>query len=101
MIDLRSVTYETFEPCLNQPFRIRLGETALLTLTLAEVTRLGGSDPARTLRQSFALLFLGPAQPTFPQMIHALEHDGLGVVELFLVPLGPDERGMRYEAIFT
>jgi hypothetical protein len=36
-----------------------------------------------------------------PQRIHPVEHDRLGRFELFLVPVGPDHIGMRYEAIFT
>jgi hypothetical protein len=30
-----------------------------------------------------------------------MEHPEIGVFELFLVPIGPDEKGLRYEAIFT
>jgi len=30
-----------------------------------------------------------------------MEHPGIGTFELFLVPIGPDEKGLRYEAIFT
>lgn len=36
-----------------------------------------------------------------PQGIHRVEHEQLGSLEIFLVPLGPDQQGMRYEAIFT
>lgn len=101
MLDLRNVTYETFEPCLDQPFRIWRGDIEPLTVTLAEVTRLGVFDPKRTDRQSFALLFLGPMEPILSQTTYVLDHEGLGALEMFLVPLGPNHRGMRYEAIFT
>jgi hypothetical protein len=30
-----------------------------------------------------------------------VRHAQLGAMEIFLVPIGPDEGGMRYEAIFT
>jgi hypothetical protein len=30
-----------------------------------------------------------------------MEHAAIGTFELFLVPIGPDREGMRYEAIFT
>jgi hypothetical protein len=39
--------------------------------------------------------------PPLPQHIYALEHTSLGKLELFLVPIGPDERGMRYQAVFV
>jgi hypothetical protein len=30
-----------------------------------------------------------------------VSHAERGEFDLFIVPLGPDERGMRYEAVFT
>jgi hypothetical protein len=32
--------------------------------------------------------------------MYRLEHPELGVLDIFLVPLGPEEGRMRYEAIF-
>jgi hypothetical protein len=31
----------------------------------------------------------------------AIEHGELGAIEIFLVPIGPDEVDQRYQAIFT
>ena len=36
-----------------------------------------------------------------PQSIYEVVHDEMGVYEIFLVPVGPDGKGMVYEAIFT
>jgi hypothetical protein len=36
-----------------------------------------------------------------PQRIYRLEHDELGALDLFLVPIGRDDSGVRYEAVFT
>jgi hypothetical protein len=40
-----------------------------------------------------------------PQAIYPLEHQALGRMEIFLVPIGPDPRGkrkgMQYEAAFN
>ena len=52
-------------------------------------------------REPFNLLFRGPRSPYARQGTHRLEHDRLGTLEIFLVPLGPDATGMRYEAVFT
>jgi hypothetical protein len=46
-------------------------------------------------------VFRGPKKPELPQKIYKLEHDKLGTFELFLVPIGLDKEGMRYQAIFT
>jgi hypothetical protein len=35
------------------------------------------------------------------QRIYAVHHPALGAFDLFLVPIGPDGEGMRYEAVFT
>ena len=36
-----------------------------------------------------------------PQLIYSLEHATLGTLEVFLVPVGPDAVGMRYDAVFS
>jgi hypothetical protein len=36
-----------------------------------------------------------------PQATYPVEHDELGRMEIFLVPIGPDGSGMRYEAVFA
>jgi hypothetical protein len=81
------LTIGSFAP--HQGSRFALGGAQL---ELAEVKSLGAGTGAR---EPFSLLFLGP--PELPQRIHRLEHAELGVLELFLVPIGPG----RYEAIFT
>lgn len=61
-----------------------------------------------SFRTPFALVFHGPSEPVLPQGMYRLEHQDLGVLELFLVPIGPDlpaepegrPAGMRYEAVF-
>jgi hypothetical protein len=46
-------------------------------------------------------VFRGPAEVVLPQKIYPLEHEALGKLEIFLVPIGPDEAGMCYEAVFS
>ena len=36
-----------------------------------------------------------------PQQIVPLEHAALGKLEIFLVPVGLDPEGYRYEAVFN
>jgi hypothetical protein len=35
------------------------------------------------------------------QHIYRLQHDELGDINIFIVPVGRDERGTRYEAVFS
>jgi hypothetical protein len=46
-------------------------------------------------------MFRGPTGPILPQRIYRLRHPVMGELDLFLVPIGPDGEGMRYEAVFT
>ncbi len=99
---LEQFTLETFAPLQGDRFQLQATPDLPLTLTLAEVTSLHAANaPVGTKRVPFSLLFLGPTAPTLPQQIYQLTHNTLGSFELFLVPLGPTQEGLRYEAIFT
>jgi hypothetical protein len=78
------------------------GERAGQTFELVEAAPLAaGTAPPGAFRTPFRLIFRGPREVFFSQGILALEHAELGRLEIFLVPIGPDAQGMRYEAIFT
>jgi hypothetical protein len=105
MPDLGSLTAASFAEHLATVFRLQTGGEPL-PLELAEVQRAShAGNPAAVgpagRREPFHLLFRGPLTPWAPQGIHHLQHDQLGALDLFLVPLGPDAGGMRYEAVFT
>ena len=72
-------------------------------VVLIEVTPLGAVTEAPTGRQgAFSLVFRGaPGVGHVPQAIYCLEHDELGSLEVFLVPIGPRDGGMCYEAVFN
>ena len=94
---LENLTKESFLPRLNQSFRLTSVEPPL-ELRLVEVEARWGKGPTR---EPFSLVFVGPADPVLPQRIYRLEHDELGALELFLVPVGRDAAGTRYEAAFN
>jgi hypothetical protein len=105
MLDLESLTAAAFDEHLTTVFRLQTGGEPL-PLELVEVPRASyAADPASvgpsSRRVPFSLLFRGPRSPYARQGTHRLEHDSLGTLELFLVPLGPDAAGMRYEAVFA
>jgi hypothetical protein len=91
--DLEALTADDFAPLRDQPFRLS-ADGPPLALTLVEVTAGDGGRP-------FSLLFRGPAEPLLPQRIYRIEHQALGALELFLVPVGREPDGLRYEAVFT
>ena len=99
-----TLTLSAFSDCLGSIFRLPLNDTKVFDLELFEAVGLKhGAPPSVTPRErgSFSLLFRGPMSPSLPQKIYVLDHETLGKVELFLVPIGPDQAGMRYEAVFN
>lgn len=66
---------------------------------LVDVQPLGGAP--FNGRQPFSLLFVGPAAPALPQRTYRLSHARLPELDIFLVPIGADAAGVRYEAIFS
>ena len=101
---LESFTIETFANRIAEQFGVST-EAGAIALELLAATSLAGTSRPVTLppgrRAPFSLEFLGPPEPILPQGTYAFEHDTLGAFELFVVPIGRDERGTRYEAVFT
>jgi hypothetical protein len=98
MRDLESLTAADFSPFRQDSFRIRAAPAEAFEVELIEVSEAAGGDSSRS---SFSLVFRGGPSPPLPQRIYRVEHDGLGALDIFLVPLGPDAVGQRYEAVFT
>jgi hypothetical protein len=97
-------TYDDFADRVGEEFRVRLPDEQSLVLVLSDVTaaaQAGAPGPDGTARQQFTLLFRGPLGTQLDQRIWELDHDQFGEVALFLVPLGPDAEGARYEAAFA
>jgi hypothetical protein len=97
------MTLEQFEALLNHRFDMKFDDGSRLELTLVVVEALPshprGND--RPKRKPFSLVFRGPFTPLLRQQIYALEQETLGEISIFLVPIGPDEAGQRYEAVFN
>jgi hypothetical protein len=61
---------------------------------LVEVTEISREPGGRA---PFSIEFQGGPSPPLPQRIYRVEHEELGALEIFLVPIADD----RYEAVFT
>lgn len=96
MTDL--LTRATFEPHHNTAFRLDLGEAEPLSLILVEVV---DRTPEGFAGEQFSLLFAGPPEPYLEQGTYSLDHEALGTVALFLVPVDQRKDGFRYEAFFN
>lgn len=102
VVELAGLTLTRFAPFVGSSFSVALSPPWNLRLELAEASPLSPQTSLTgAFRAPFRLIFHGPAQPVQPQATVPLDHPELGRLEIFLVPIGPDARGMRYEAIFT
>lgn len=97
------LTDEDFSKHLHTKFRLS-AESPLesaVELELDEVAsyQRGPNEPTDMVR--FSLFFEGPRQIILNQGTFSLEHEEMGALSLFIVPLGPSERGFRYESVFN
>jgi len=89
-----ALTIGNFVPYLRSRFTTTQPENYELELT--EVI-----DSSNAQLEQFSLIFTGSPSPWLKQGMYTLVHPQMGECELFLVPIGPDASGMRYEAIFS
>ena len=94
---------ELFTPHLGSTFNV-VTTSEPIPLVLSTVTSLGAAPAPRgdfVFRAPFSLVFLGPAAVLLPQRTYRLSHGSLGELDIFLVPLGPKDGKLRYEAVFS
>ena len=92
-------SFEHFSACLKQQFRLQNGEASIeLTLISVEphAAQADGTQPT-----AYSLVFQGAPGARLPQSMYRFKHTDLGEFELFIVPIGEDAAGVRYEAVFA
>ncbi|MEA2883887.1 MAG: hypothetical protein QOH32_3143 [Bradyrhizobium sp.] len=97
MADLAALGIGDFTPHLDAGFDVQ-------TAAGAVPLRLAGVDPAGNSGRpggAFSLIFVAPKGPFLPQGIYPVTHPVLGVMEIFLVPVGAASGGNGYQAVFT
>ena len=89
------VTWDDFADAVGTVYRVEVGDSQV-DLALDRAVEIPSAGRAGG---SFRLEFLGPADPVLEQAIYPLAR-GEAVLEIFIVPIGRDQQGARYEAIF-
>src|SRR5215203_958732 len=93
-----TLTEEEFSKHVNTKFRVESDPP--VELELREVKSYLGQTREQSGMERFSLFFAGPGDRYLAQKIYAIEHEQMGTFELFLVPVGGDANGFRYEAVF-
>lgn len=94
---LDNLTAATLAEQLNTKFSLHLATSEILELDLIKVDDFESSPR----QERFSILFRGPIDPALWQGTYKIEHGQLGTFDLFIVPVGREEDGMRYEAVFN
>jgi hypothetical protein len=88
---------DRFASALGSSFVIKGAEGGTLDIELVEVSELR----ERPRQISFSILFLTPESAGVEQGLYDLDHEVLGPMALFLVPVGMEGNRMRLEAVFN
>jgi hypothetical protein len=91
----RDPALEDFAPHVGEAFEIAFdgGPIALALEAASAVT--GGQRPSG----AFRLVFRGPSEPILPQSIYTIRRGG-EALDIFIVPVGRNDAGTEYEAVF-
>ncbi|MDJ0705577.1 MAG: hypothetical protein QNJ46_20055 [Leptolyngbyaceae cyanobacterium MO_188.B28] len=102
----KPLTISDFRPHLSSKFYVHCDKDRenleALETKLTEINELK-YDRRGDLGKAFTLTFLGELEPILPQKIYQFEHQTMGKLNMFVVPIGPDRegKGMCYEAVFS
>ena len=99
-MQLDELTEELFAKQLNTKFYLPLEERRV-ELELVGVEGDKSSMEKIEGVERFVIYFSGPGDFYLPQRTYRLEHEALGELEIFIVPVGKGKDGFRYEAIFS
>lgn len=98
-----TLTEKEFLQHINTKFRLDGEGVERIELELVEVKTYGNKDKAgeRGGMERFSVFFRGPLDVFLQQATYSLRHEKMGSFDLFLVPLGREEEGYSYEAVFN
>ncbi|WP_286967009.1 DUF6916 family protein [Flavobacterium sp. UBA4854] len=99
-MDISLLSANKFNSMLNKVFVIKFSEEIQHDAELISVTEFDSYSPLQ--RTPFSLVFRTQQKDEYyEQGIFNIIHPEEGNLELFLTPLGFDEVGMKYEAVFS
>jgi hypothetical protein len=102
-VSLDQLSFDDFSRLLRTKFQVWLAPDDAIELELIEATlpliTATGADHLRF--ENFSLLFLGPAGRLLAQRIYTFENSRVGRFDLFIVPVGCEPDGVRYQAAFS
>jgi hypothetical protein len=95
------LTAEDFRQHVGTKFGVRVQTPRPFELELSEVKEYVPQSNEQDGMERFSLFFYGPGDILLKQGTFTLEHPTMGEVLLFIVPVGQDPQGFRYEVVFN
>jgi hypothetical protein len=86
---------------LNTKFRLLVDAPQPIDLTLVEVTPRKVDSTEEQGMERFSAVFMGPREILLPQQIYRVSHPDMGEFDVFLVALGQEPEGFKYEAVYN
>jgi hypothetical protein len=105
-MDLGELTLEKIKPLVGNTFQLELPDGGTMPMKLdgavayelRQKRAIRGAPVAK--RAPFAIYFIGAPDPILPQGMYTLRGEELTLEGIFLVPVGKDDEGTEYEAVF-
>ena len=96
-----SYTAEDFSRNVNTKFLVNVDPAEAIELELVGVEVRKVEPNEQSGMERFSTFFQGPPNYMLPQRTYELLHPQMGELQIFLVVIGQDEHGIRYEAVFN
>ena len=92
---------DDFRQHLNTPFRLQVNAPKPIDLTLVGVESRPSEAKEQQGMERFSIFFLGSPEFLLPQSTYRLAHPEMGEFDVFLVAIGKEAEGYRYEAVYN
>ena len=86
---------------LNTNFRVEVDARKPIELKLIAVTPRPSGPTEQAGMERFSAVFSGPLDIFLPQQMYRVSHPDMGEFEIFLVAIGQEANGYRYEAVYN
>lgn len=94
-------TEAEFSKHVNTKFQVQVEAPQPIELTLVSVTPRRIEPHEQAGMERFSAIFMGPREIFLPQQTYRVAHPEMGEFEIFLVALGGEPEGFRYEAVYN
>ena len=94
-------TAEEFKQHLNTSFHLQVNAPKPIDLTLVAVESRPSDSSEEQGMERFSVVFSGSLEFLLPQSTYRMVHPAMGEFDVFLVAIGQDADGYRYEAVYN